>query len=120
MAGEALSSSPVLLTALMLLMLLDYLTGSIGALVSGKVSSRVHTRGVAQKGLVWLLLVAIAVVEQALAEVNGVPRLPYLRMATLGFMTAEFISIVENVARAGAVPKSIMPLLARFLREIEP
>jgi toxin secretion/phage lysis holin len=115
----AISWSPILLTGLVILMVLDYLTGTLGAMVTGKVSSHTHTRGVAQKVLVLLLLIAVAVVEQAVAEVNGVPNLPYLRMATLGFIIAEFISIVENVARAGVLPKGLKPLLAKLIKEFE-
>lgn len=112
-----ISWSPILFTGLVILMVLDYLTGSLGAVITRKVSSHTHTRGVAQKVLVLMLLTAVGVMEQAAAEVNGIPNLPYLRMATLGFITAEFISIVENVARAGVLPKGLKPLLARLMKE---
>lgn len=115
----AISWSPVLLTGLVILMVLDYLTGTLGALVTRTVSSRANSRGVAQKVLVLLLLIAVVVVEQAAAEVNGVPNLPYLRMATVGFIGAEFISILENVAKAGVVPKGLKPLLVKLMKELE-
>ncbi len=114
----ALSLSPVLLTGLVILMVVDYLTGTLGAMVTGVVSSRANTKGVAQKTLVLLLLVAVAVMEQAAAEVASIPPLPYLRIATSGFLAAEFISIVENVARAGVIPAQLRPLLARLLRTV--
>lgn len=115
----SISWSPVLMTGLVMLMVLDYLTGTLGAVVTRTVSSHASTRGVAQKVLVLLLLMAVAVVEQAAAEVNGVPNLPYLRMATVGFIGAEFISILENVARAGIIPKGLKPLLAKLMKELE-
>lgn len=115
----AISWSPMLLTGLVLLMVLDYLTGTLSAVVTRTVSSRANTRGVAQKVLVLLLLMAVAVVEQAAAEVNGLPNLPYLRIATLGFISAEFISIVENVAKAGVIPRALKPILERLKKEVE-
>lgn len=114
MLSGPVSASPLLMTGLVLLMVIDYMTGTLAAVVLRELSSKRSWRGVAQKTLIVLLLVAVAVVEQVVREMEGVPQLPYLRLATLGFIGAEFMSVLENVTRAGVVPRPVRPLLEKL------
>jgi toxin secretion/phage lysis holin len=115
---NTLSASPVLITALVALMVLDYFTGTLRATITGTVNSRANWRGVAVKTLLFLLVVAVAVVEFATLTLPEIPRLPYLRLVVLGLSGAELYSILENVTVAGVAPKPVRDLILRLSKHL--
>lgn len=93
--------------ALFWLMVLDFLTGVLAAGREGVITSRVGLRGLRRKAVQWLV---IAAVYAAQATVPGVPAAQFVA----GAMAAmEFVSILENAARLGAIP----PVLVEWLRK---
>jgi toxin secretion/phage lysis holin len=98
---------------LVVLMLLDIVTGVLSAYVNQSIDSDVSFRGVAKKALI-LCLVGTA------SYVGGAVDLP-LGAAVAGFYGAsEGISVLENAAAAGLpVPKALRDALSQLGREAE-
>lgn len=104
--GIAATSRSMLL-ALITLMFLDYFTGLISGYLTKKIDSAVGFRGLANKGLILVLLLACHVVE-------GIAGLElHLEVAgALAFSVNEMISIVENCARSGVpIPGPFLDVL---------
>lgn len=99
-----------LLQALVLLMILDSISGFAAAYSTRTLDSGVSFRGMAKKALI-LCLVAAAAIMERMAPV-GVP----LGAIAAGFYCAhELLSITENAVRAGLpIPKPITQAIARL------
>lgn len=97
------------MTALLVLMIIDYLTGLLAAgtghskkTESGGLQSKVGLMGLAKKAFVILLVVAMHFVDSALG-------IDYFRdVAVIGFIANEVLSIVENAGLMGiGLPKGV-------------
>lgn len=105
------------LIALVICMAVDYISGSIVALVfhnsrktvSGSYNSAYGLKGLCKKGLM-LLFVVVAVQADRLLGVN------YVRDAVcLGFCANEVLSIVENLGLAGVpLPQAVLKALEQL------
>lgn len=105
------------LTALVVCMGVDYLSGSVVALVfhaspkspSGSYNSAYGLKGLCKKGLM-LLFVLVAVQLDKVLGVN------YVRSGVcLGFCANEVLSIVENLGRAGIpMPQAVVKALEQL------
>lgn len=95
-----------LLSALLVVIVLDYLTGILKAIHSRELSSEVGFRGIAKKVLC-LAVVALAFVVETMTA----GALPLREIVILFFVANEGLSILENAAGAG------LPIPAR-LREV--
>ncbi len=102
-----------LLTALIALIVLDYITGVLAAISEKKLSSAVGAKGIAKK-IFMLAIVAVANIIDA----NVIGEGHALRTVTAVFYVVnECISLIENAGRLGVpVPKKLMDVLAQ-LRE---
>lgn len=100
---------------LVILVVLDYVTGLMKAYVSGELSSKVGFKGILKK-LMYFAIVAVAVIIDTLTGAEGV-----LRVACIGFLIAnEGVSILENCATAGLpVPKALVKALTKLKDETE-
>lgn len=78
------------------LMVLDYTTGVIAAVVTRTLSSKIGYKGFLKKIIMILGIAAIAIVQGSLPDV---PHL--LTSFVLFFILNEIISIIENMDRAG-------------------
>ena len=103
-----------MMTALISLIVLDYITGIIAAVVEKKLSSEVGARGIAKK-VIMLLVVAVA----NIADRNVIGEGNVLRSVTAMFYIAnEGISLLENGARFGVpMPKKLIDVLAQLKKE---
>lgn len=90
-----------LLTALIVLIILDYVSGFLGAAVHGQLKSNTGFKGIAKKVFI-LFLVAAAHVIDGIIGTNAM-----FREAVLFFFIAnELLSLVENAGNIGLpVPK---------------
>lgn len=95
-----------LLTALLAVIVLDYLTGVCKAVHNRELSSEIGFRGIAKK-VICLLVVALAFI----VEITTAHTLPLREIVILFFIANEGLSILENAAGAG------LPLPAK-LREV--
>lgn len=98
---------PGVVRALLFFMTADYVTGLAAAYVRRELSSAIGWRGLVKKTLVLILLLVAHVGEQS-AGLN----IHVEQIGAVGYIVSEFISIVENVARAGVpIPAQIVEAL---------
>lgn len=95
---------------LVVLVIIDYVTGLMKAYIAGELSSKVGFKGILKK-LMYFAIVAVAVIIDTLTGAEGV-----LRVACMGFLIAnEGVSILENCAAAGLpVPQALVKVLAKL------
>lgn len=103
-----------IMTALIALIVLDYITGIIAAFAERKLSSEVGARGIAKK-IIMLLTVAVAnVVDMSVIGEGNVLR----SVAALFYIANEGISLLENGARLGVpMPKKLIDVLVQLKDE---
>ena len=108
------------LMALLMCMAIDYLSGSIVALVfhnsskseTGSYNSAYGLKGLCKKGLM-LLFVLVAV------QIDGLLGADYVRDAVcIGFCSNEVLSIVENLGLAGVpMPEAVVKALEQLQKK---
>ena len=98
------------LITLVVLVVIDYLTGLAKAYILGKLSSKVGFKGIVKK-VMYFAIVAVASMTDTLIGDTGT-----IRMATIGVLIAnESLSILENCAQAGIpVPDVLMKALDKL------
>lgn len=98
------------LQTLLLLMVLDYVTGLICAGKDKVLSSSTGFRGLGKK-IIILIVVGVGVSVDNIAGTNGLVR----NMVIFFYASMEGISILENAARAGvAVPDKLKDMLVQL------
>ena len=109
--GYALGGCDGLLTALVILMVIDYITGVMCAIVDKKLSSEVGFKGICRKVLVMMLVTVANVID---VHVGGTGSA--LRGATVCFyLSNEGLSILENAVHLGLpVPEGLREVLAQL------
>ena len=85
-----------LITALLVLIVIDYITGVLAAGIQGELSSSVGLKGIAKKVFI-LLLVALAVQVDSVYPTGGRIR----DVVIYFFLANEALSILENAGKAG-------------------
>ncbi len=100
-----------MLKALIIMMVLDYITGIMRAIVDKKLSSAVGFKGICKKVLI-LILVGIA----NIVDINVVGTGSALRGVVICFyMSNEGLSILENASYLGLpVPEKLKDILAQL------
>lgn len=89
---------------LMLLMLIDWITGFTAAWILGEVSSEKGSKGLAKKGLSILWILTIFIVDRA-AHMD----LNVATWITVAYCINEAVSITENMDRAGVyIPAAVV------------
>lgn len=98
-----------LLTVLLWLIAIDYLTGVINAIIDHKLSSEVGYKGIAKK----IGILAVVAVAHLVGDAVGMHE---IRGLAIGFYIAnEGISILENVGKNGTiVPKKLLDILEQL------
>lgn len=109
--GYFLGGMDGMLIALIVFMVLDYITGLMCAVVDKKLSSAVGFKGIFKKVLI-LILVGIA----TLLDKNVVGTGSTLRTAIIAFyLSNEGVSILENAAHLGLpVPEKLKEILTQL------
>lgn len=100
-----------LMIALVALIILDYISGVIAAVVEKKLSSEVGAKGIAKK-IFMLLIVAVA----NIVDINVIGEGHVLKSVTVVFYIAnECISLIENAGQLGVpVPKKLLDVLEQL------
>lgn len=98
------------LKVLLAVIVLDYITGIMGAFVMGTLDSRVGFKGICKK-LMILFIVALACWMDGLITANG-----GIRALAMGFYVAnDALSVIENAAVLGVpVPKGLVDKLEQL------
>ena len=100
-----------LLTALVILMALDYITGVMCAVVDKQLSSSIGFKGIFKKVLIFLLVGVAHIVDM-----NVIGTGEALRTATICFyLSNEGVSLLENAGRLGLpIPDKLKTILAQL------
>lgn len=98
------------LLALVIIVVIDYLTGISKAYILGKLNSRVGLKGVLKK-VMYFAVVAVASIIDDLLNAQGA-----VRLAAIGLLIGnESLSILENCTEAGIpVPKVLVRALDKL------
>ncbi len=100
-----------LLYALVIFVILDYITGVCVAVQTKKLSSNIGAKGIAKKVAIFLMISVAHVADQYLVESTDVLR----SVTTLFYLSNEGISIFENVCKIGLpLPGRLKNLLEKF------
>lgn len=99
----------MILSVLLVFVVIDYITGVIGALVNHNLSSEIGFKGIAKK---FLILSVVAVAHLA-GQATGIEE---IRSFVIGFYIAnEGISILENAGKLGVpLPKKLIDVLEQL------
>lgn len=105
-----------LITALIALVVLDYITGVVSAAVSGTLDSAVGFKGLIKKALIFAMVAAATIADRVIPSANQA-----IRAAVILFYTAnEALSIIENAAKLGLpVPEKLKSTLKRVQQEAD-
>ena len=100
-----------LLIALIIFMVLDYITGLMCAVIDKKLSSAVGFRGICKKVLILMLVGLANVIDMHVAGTGSA-----LRGAVIAFyLSNEGLSLLENAAHIGLpVPEKMKEVLAQL------
>ena len=103
-----------LMIALLGLIVMDYISGVLAAVVEKRLSSEVGANGIAKK-IFMLLIVAVA----NIVDINVIGEGHVLKGVTVMFYIAnECISLIENAGRLGVpVPKKLLDVLEQLKKE---
>jgi toxin secretion/phage lysis holin len=91
---------------LLIMMLIDVVSGITAAIVERKLSSKVGYKGMMRKAAILLVVGMSAVVERAVLAVfpenarNALP-IPFMQMTSAFFLVNEALSVMENAKRSG-------------------
>ena len=109
--GYFLGGLDGLLIALIIFMVLDYITGLMCAIVDKKLSSAVGFRGICKKVLILMLVGLANVIDMHVVGIGSA-----LRGAVIAFyLSNEGLSLLENAAHIGLpVPEKMKEVLAQL------
>lgn len=121
---EENSSILIQILVLTLFMIFDFLIGLLNAIVfkrskkteNGGLSSKTGTRGLIKKTSILILVLLTHMLQELVLK-----EFPFLfTTVVVGFMTMEFVSIVENLALMGVpIPRKLLSVL-EIMREKNP
>ncbi|WP_430198023.1 phage holin family protein [Paenibacillus thiaminolyticus] len=102
--AHAFGGWPALLTVLLIIVAIDFVTGVMAAGAEGKLKSNIGMIGIARKVFIFLVVVVAHQVDNVLGDQH------MLRDATIFFYLAnELLSIIENGGRLGVpLPKALI------------
>lgn len=103
----------IALTCLLIVIVLDYITGVLAAIYNKKLNSKIGIKGIVKK-IAYLCLVALAVVIDKITGATGIIR----TLVIYGLVSNDGISILENVCEMGIrVPKKVRQSLEQMGKE---
>ena len=105
-----------LLTALIILMVLDYITGVMCAIIDKKLSSAVGFRGIFKKVLIFMLVGVAHIMDMHVIGTGDA-----LRSAVICFsLSNEGVSLLENAGHLGLpIPAKLKAVLEQLHRQSE-
>jgi toxin secretion/phage lysis holin len=103
----------IALKCLVIVMIIDYITGVMSAIFNKKVDSRIGLKGILKK-VGYLCIVALSVILDTITGETGVIR----TLVIYFFVANDGISIVENIAKMGVpMPKKLLDVLEQLKKK---
>ncbi|BDG30977.1 phage holin family protein [Parageobacillus thermoglucosidasius] len=108
-----IGGADLLIIILLCFVMTDYVTGLIASAIEGKLSSQVGFRGIVRKILVFVLVAVSHLLDIAIGWDNH-----FIRDAVVfSYIINEFISIVENIGRAGVPLPSFLKKAIQLFKD---
>lgn len=103
----------IALKCLVIVMIIDYITGVMSAFFNKKVNSRIGLKGILKK-VGYLCIVALSVILDTISGETGVIR----TLVIYFFVANDGISIIENIAKMGVpMPKKLIDVLEQLRKK---
>lgn len=103
----------IALKCLVIVMIIDYITGVMSAVFNKKVDSRIGLKGILKK-VGYLCIVALSVILDTISGETGVIR----TLVIYFFVANDGISIIENIAKMGVpMPKKLIDVLEQLRKK---
>ena len=103
----------IALKCLIVVMIIDYLTGVLSAIYNKKLNSNIGTKGIVKK-VGYLCIVALSTIIDIITGQTGVIR----TLVIYFFVANEGISIIENIAEMGVpMPKKLIDALEQLKKK---
>lgn len=101
----------IVMIVLLAFIVLDYLTGVIGAIIDKSLSSEIGAKGIAKKALIIVVLIVAVMLDRLVNDGTWVFR----TLVCYFYIANEGISILENVAKMGGpVPDKLIDVLKQI------
>lgn len=105
----------VALKSLIIMMVIDYITGVLSAIYNKKLNSKVGLKGIIKK-FCYLIIVAVSVIVDHIVGETGTIR----TLVIYFFVANDGISIIENMAKINIpLPKKLVDTLEQLRKESE-
>lgn len=104
----------ILLKAIVIVVVLDYITGIIKAVYQKQLSSQIGFRGLLKKVLIFIVITAANVVQWFAAE-----EIALREIVIMFFLSNEILSLLENAAIFIPIPKELKNVLLQLRGEQE-
>lgn len=100
----------IALKSLIIVMLIDYITGVLSAIFNKKLNSRIGLKGIIKK-VGYLCIIALSVIIDTITGETGTIR----TLVIYFFVANDGISIIENIAKMGVpMPKKLIDTLEQL------
>ena len=107
--GWLIGGYDTMMIALLLFMIIDYLSGVMCAVINKKLSSKIGFKGIFKK----IMIILLAGITNLLGQATGIDGLRYIVISF--YLANEGISIIENASILGLpVPKKVKDVLEQL------
>ena len=104
----------MLLKSIVILMVLDYVTGLLKSIYNKKLSSEVGFKGIIKKIIIFIVIAAAYIIQCVLGD-----EIPLREMAILFFIANEGISLIENASEFVPIPEKLKNVLIQLRKDSE-
>ena len=102
----------LLLKSIVILMVLDYVTGLLKSIYNKKLSSEVGFKGIIKKIIIFIVIATAYVVQCILGD-----KIPLREITILFFIANEGISLIENASEFVPIPEKLKEVLIQLRKE---
>ena len=102
----------LLLKSIVILMVLDYVTGLLKSIYNKKLSSEVGFKGILKKIIIFIVIATAYVIQCLLVE-----EIPLREITILFFIANEGISLIENASEFVPIPEKLKEVLIQLRKE---
>lgn len=106
---DILGGNDVILRALIALVILDYITGVLKAIVTKTLSSAIGFRGLIRKIVIFIVVATAVIIQGVLGD-----SVPLREIVIIFFICNEGISLLENASEFVPIPKKLKDTLIQL------
>ena len=102
----------LLLKSIVILMVLDYVTGLLKSIYNKKLSSEVGFKGIIKKIIIFIVIATAYVIQGIMGD-----EIPLREIVILFFIANEGISLIENASEFIPIPEKLKEVLIQLRKE---